>query len=182
MVALLTLYSRVQTILDSNTSILYGSITVQNGLDCISMRVIYFLDCLRHCIQKLDMKISPLTYWCYIFCWEINNVFEKLPETREYDYDNVIMWKPCRLILTIIKLSSPLTWMTSVLWKYLVWVKHNKTPSWSHLGWGRGWSEPSLDRVQIPLSWQSVVVQCQHSECFITGWVFNSKFTNCNEV
>ena len=33
--------------------------------------------------------------------------FEKLLETGEYDYDNVIMWKPCRLILTIIKLSSP---------------------------------------------------------------------------
>ena len=31
----------------------------------------------------------------------------------EYNYDNVIMWKSCFLILTI-----PLTWMTSVLWKY----------------------------------------------------------------
>ena len=27
--------------------------------------------------------------------------FEKLLETGEYDYDNVIMWKPCSLILTI---------------------------------------------------------------------------------
>ena len=104
-----------------------------------------------------------------------------LMEYLEYDYDNDIMWKPCILILTILPSLEWLPFYGNNHWL-------NSTSSEHHYSLDQ---PPPTTRcfvdvrgtkatARIPLGPGSL--QSKMLKCFITGWVFNSKFMNCIEV